>query len=291
MINENFDLSRFGRYYRTDIINGYSNFGISLLVMSTMAITVEVFSGLFGLTVKGQWNGAGEIVRLIMFGLFFIITIITAPSKIYGNLTDKKEGTQFLMLPASRLEKFLSMVIICCFVVPLLYIGIYAALDYLVTLVDPTAGISLIDLIGQWRNIAAEIINRIYIENVQIFIEEPQRILNPWLYIDDFLIWPLTFLLGAVFFKKSKISKTIGCYVAFSIVLSFIMSPIMTKGFNFDPETINGMNGIGPEMFEQMFPVPYWTLNHFVLVDTLSDAIWIIVLLWGIWYKLKNLKH
>lgn len=291
MDNNIFNMNRFGRYFKTDVINGAMNYGISLLVLAAMPVALEVFSGIYGLLFSGQWGTAGQMARILMFCLFLIVIITTAPSKMYGSLTDKKEGTQFVMLPVSAFEKFLSMILCSCIIVPVLFVLIYFSLDWLITVLDPDAGLSLVAMAGDLSDKLTGLLSEIQENSANDILFDPRGLVNPWLYIDDFIIWPLTFLLGAIWFKKSKIAKTIGCYVAISMILGLIITPLMTRGINFDPETIGQIENMDHAMIQQMFPGPFWVFNHLTLIDTISDSIWIIAVLWGIWYRVKNLKH
>ena len=121
MKNDVFSLKRFSRYFVTDLCAAISNYGISLLVLASMILTIDLFSGALSSLTSGSWSGIGLGGRSTLMFIFFLAAIISAPSKIYGHITGRKEGTAFLMLPASTLEKFISMVLICAAVVPLAY--------------------------------------------------------------------------------------------------------------------------------------------------------------------------
>ena len=100
MNSDIFNFKRFARYFKSDVTEACSNYGLSLLVMSSMPITIAVITGVLNVLTSGQWESSGLTSRILLFLLFFIITCITAPSKLYGSLTDKKEGTAFILIPA-----------------------------------------------------------------------------------------------------------------------------------------------------------------------------------------------
>ena len=135
MENEVFNFNRFWRYLKSDFNAFVSRYGISLLVMSTMAVTTDAFNGMFSFLLTGQWVGTVAPVRYLLFAIFGIIVMFTSPAKLYGYLTDRKEGSAFLMLPASRLEKYVSMVLITGVVVPFIFCLIYFGLDIVVCMV------------------------------------------------------------------------------------------------------------------------------------------------------------
>lgn len=108
MENDVFSISRFWRYLKSDFDSFISRYGITLLVISTMPVSCEVFKGVFSLMSRGKWEGLGVYPRLGLFALFGIIMLINAPSRVYGHITERKEGSAFLLLPVSRLEKYIS---------------------------------------------------------------------------------------------------------------------------------------------------------------------------------------
>ena len=122
MENEVFSLNRFWRYLKSDFDAFISKYGITLLVVSTMPITCDVFTGVFSLMNMGKWEGLEVYSRLAFFVMFGMILLISAPAKLYGHLTDRKEGSAFLLLPVSRLEKYISMILITCIVLPFIFI-------------------------------------------------------------------------------------------------------------------------------------------------------------------------
>ena len=297
MNSDIFNFKRFARYFKSDVTEACSNYGLSLLVMSSMPITIAVITGVLNVLTSGQWESSGLTSRILLFLLFFIITCITAPSKLYGSLTDKKEGTAFILIPASRLEKYLSMLIICCILVPVLFLDIYLALDFLVCAIDPTLASSDATLLSFFHNIRERLLHMgttIDWNEMSQFIKHSESLVKPWMYIDDMMSISLAFLLGAITFKKSKVSKTIGCLIVISIVLSMIATPLITRGSHLTAEMIEKMEMTGVTGIDdliEILPGQFWALNHLVLIDTINDILWIVGLLTGIWFRLKNMKH
>ena len=296
MNSDIFNFKRFARYFKSDVTEACSNYGLSLLVMSSMPITIAVITGVLNVLTSGQWESSGLTSRILLFLLFFIITCITAPSKLYGSLTDKKEGTAFILIPASRLEKYLSMLIICCILVPVLFLDIYLALDFLVCAIDPTLASSDATLLSFFHNIRERLLMGTTIDwnEMSQFIKHSESLVKPWMYIDDMMSISLAFLLGAITFKKSKVSKTIGCLIVISIVLSMIATPLITRGSHLPAEMIETMEMTGVTGIDdliEILPGQFWALNHLVLIDTINDILWIGGLLTGIWFRLKNMKH
>lgn len=295
MENEVFSMNRFWRYFKSDFNAFVSRYGITLLVMSTMAITTDAFNGLVSYILTGQWVGVVTPVRFLLFAIFGIVVVITAPAKLYGHLTDRKQGTAFIMLPASRLEKYISMILITGVILPLIFAVVYFGLDILVCKVDQTCGSSMFSLMffTDFKSIMANTINSVELLEWGQVLDNITSVFTPFLYMDDIFQSLMLFLLGALIFKTSKTGKTLGCLILLALSLELILSPIiaMTSLSKVQMLANTDMNGFTPEMFSQTFPLISWTLNHVVLVDTLCDGFVNCLILFLIWLRFSKMKH
>ena len=105
--------------------------------------------------------------------------------------------------------------------------------------------------------------------------------LNIKLELILFLDWVssiLTFVLGALCFKKSKVGKTILCLFAFSTILSTIAMIFFGH---------NGPDFIG--FFDDMDPIKAASIINWFL--NINFTVIIGGLLAGIYYRLRTLKH
>ena len=75
----------------------------------------------------------GETILL----LTTIVTIIT-PSKLYRRCNTVNSGIPFAMLPASKAEKYLSMLLQCTIIIPLSAFAIYFLTDFITTVITET---------------------------------------------------------------------------------------------------------------------------------------------------------
>ena len=289
MNNDVLNMNRFGRYLVTDVKNAIARYGISLLIMATISLTGYLLVGFFTMIVGEGWHSMGEIGRSMMMGITFIVLTITAPAKIYGFFTDKKEGSSFLMVPASPLEKTLSMIIICCVIVPLAFFAVYFALDQIVCLIDGNCGNSIIMLINNGKSLLIEAFQKISMESENV-IPDYSSLASPWIYVDDLAQSFLIFLLGALIFKSSKPAKTIGCLIIISIVLSMITTPIVMHGAveRFKDAAASNMT---PEELFQSFPFLSWSMKHAVLLDFISDTAVNIGLAIAIFFRVRKIQH
>ena len=125
------------------------------------------------------------------------------------------------MLPASRFEKYLSMMLISLVLVPLAFFLTYLLSDALVCLVDGKCGGSIF---SSWS-----IINNIDPSEEDIKLGGN----GLWFIVSWVLQTSSIFLLGALLFKKSKVLKTILSLFVISMLLSIIMVTVV-KVFHID---------------------------------------------------------
>ncbi|MBR4793583.1 MAG: hypothetical protein IK038_07955 [Bacteroidaceae bacterium] len=284
------NMNRFGRYLVTDIKNAIARYGVSLLVMATISLTAYLLVGFFTMIVGGGWHSLGEAGRLFFMGISFVVLTITAPAKIYGFITDKKEGSSYLMVPASSLEKTISMILVCCVILPLAFFAVYLSLDQIVCLIDGNCGESLLAAISNGQNILTDAFHKISLESENV-IPDYSSLACPWMYLDDIAQGFLVFLVGALIFKSSKPAKTVGCLILLSIVLSMITTPIIMHGAIERFKDAAAMENMTPEELFQSFPFLAWSMKHAVLLDFLSDTIVNIGLAIAIYFRVRKIKH
>ena len=289
--NDIFDFGRFGKYFTSDLRTCAANYGLTLFVISIIVqialyLTSVGMNGLFSQT----WQGPGVILRVSTFIIAMVCMTITMPVKCYGRITEKQYGSFWISIPASRLEKFLSMIILTCIVVPVIGVVLYLSVDWLICLVDKTCGQNIIagvisvikDLNIALDEMAAE---EIMLNGTLVSMDFIKQIYSPWLYIDEFFVMSLPFLLGAIFFKSAKTVKTFLMLAAIGATMSMIMTPL-TTGLVFD---IMGSAGNEEEIAARM--LNSGVMKNLGVIDTIADAITNLALMAGIWFRIKTLKH
>lgn len=283
MKNNTFSISRFGKYFVHDLKTQVKNIGMLWLVCVLMPVifyaTYMLFGNIFSPSghlyfIKDIGSGPKGIdgpILGVRFAVFVVTTMVLTmvfPSRAYGDITKKSEGSAWLMLPASRLEKYISMMVICLAVVPLTFIAGHLLCDWLVCLADPTCG----------KAMAAFNINSAIGQP-----DAPQFVANGfWLLYAMIIEYALTFLLGALIFKKWK--------VIFTIIALFVLSNILTPIL---AACISGMdwNEIGRK-------IENWCVDHADRLDfyfnaciNVGLAFWIAVCGTWSWFRLKNRQH
>ncbi len=294
MKNDIFNFRRFGKYFATDIRTCWANYGLSLLTISLIVPTVlYVVLTAFNLLLTSAWEGPEIGIRVFAFCVAMFCIIVTMPVKCYGKITEKQYGSFWLTLPASRLEKFISMFLMTCIIVPVTGIAIYLGMDALICALDHTCGnnltaaaVELIRKMGDMKELTMNLIDEsITIEDAALAQEIVSQLNSPLLYVDEIFGITLPFLLGALYFKSGKTVKTILVIFAFSTVFSIALTPIMESWAS---EVMAGMND-GTTVIRKLFDNGMF--KNLVLIDTISDTIFNVALMAGIWFRIKTLKH
>jgi hypothetical protein len=232
-------------------------------------------------------------MRFFVFCIAVACMVITMPVKCYGKITEKQYGSFWLTLPASRLEKFISMFLMTCIIVPFTGIAIYLGIDALICAFDHTCGnnlitgaIGLIRNMGDIKELTMNLVDEnITIEDSALIQDIFHQINSPLLYIDEIFGITLPFLLGAVFFKNGKTVKTILVLFAFSTAFSIAITPMMESWAS---EVMAGMND-DTTVIRRLFDNGLF--KNLVLIDTITDTVFNLALLAGIWFRIKTLKH
>lgn len=292
--NDIFNFRRFGRYFTSDLSTCWSNYGLSLLTISTLfPVGTYILTNAFNLVLRSTWNGPDIGLRSFIFIVATICLVVTMPVKCYGKITEKQYGSFWLTLPASRLEKFVSMFLMTCIIVPVLGFALHLGTDAIICALDHTCGktliagaAELIRNIGDMKELTMNFVDEtITVENAALVQEILGQVSNPWMYIDEIFGITLPFLLGAIYFKNGKTVKTILAIFAFSMATSIIMTPFLE---NWAVEIVKNANS-DPTAILQMFNNGIF--KNLVLIDTVSDTVFNLALMAGIWFRIKTLKH
>ncbi len=277
-MNNTFNIKRFGRYFAYDLKSRWNDQRVFLAVFALLPIIFYLVFLFFSM-VGHSFQVSSDYpltrpplpIRSSVFVMAASIFLVLFPSKAYGFLTDKAEGSAWIELPASRLEKFTSMMLISLIVIPVIFFLVYLISDGLVCLLDKSCGGSVF---SAWSNIHLN------------GIDDPEEVwfVNKgfWFMVNGVLQTVSVFLLGALIFKKGKVAKTILVLFALSIILSIIFGIIVST--------------IGPESFGEGFKL--WAKGHADRLDfwfnlAMNTVLAVVVIGCGIWswFRVKNLQH
>ena len=215
-MNNTFSFNRFKSLLLKDGKMYITNFGTGLIVFCCLNAIFWIFNLLFGSTSVSGF-------RFGMLCTWTALAMMLVPSKVYGTANLSREGVGFAMLPASSLEKFVSMFIYCAIVTPVVvFFGGY--------LVDTL--LSLFPFGGFEKPIHLYTINEVVrmMDNSEGVIQSsnmefsfndvfPIAAIRISLYV-GIIQWAAIFMLGNMLFKKHKAGKTLVCYMGISYVLS-----------------------------------------------------------------------
>ena len=267
-MNNVFDIKRFGKYFVYDLRRAKNNYLISLLLMGLMPVAFFLIYQFFSL-ITG--NGVTEMPAGMSIGAVVVsvfVVMMSAGARIYGSITEKRAGSDFLMLPASTLEKWLSMVLIVCIVLPVALFALLFVSDGIMGFLFPnTYGTRIFS-----SDYAKSIFDACSGEE-GFYFNLPGALFLNW--CESLLV----FTLGAVCFKKAKVAKTL----LFLMAISMVLSPLMLLIFgNIHIDTDWLMERLGDA--DKAIGAINWTLS--ILYTVVIGG-----LLAGLYCRLRTLKH
>ena len=288
-MNDIFNIRRFGKYFASDVRSCIGNYGLGMLLISLMGLITYAGTIIMGLIFNGCWDGPELGFRVLTFLVCLIVLVLTMPVKCYGRITEKKFGSQWLMIPASSFEKSLSMVIMTSIVMPVAVCIVYFGVDALLCTFDKTCGTSIFASIGSlidtFMSISvASSSDRVQFPDLAKFIKQ---VSNPWLYVDDIIGMFLITLTGAVLFKSGKTAKTCLAYIAITFMLGIAVTPFANAAYKEFADL--SFMAHTPEAMNQLFSAGIF--RHAALIDTINDTIFNLALIAAIYFRVKTLKH
>ena len=218
-MNNTFNFNRFKNLLLKDGKMYIRNFGTSLIVCCCLNAIFWIFNLLFG-------SSSESAFRFGMLCLWTGLAMMMVSEKVYGKANLSREGVSFAMLPASSLEKFVSMFIYCAIVTPIVvFFGGY--------LVDTL--LSFFPFGGFEKPIHLYTINEVVrmIDNSEGVVQAggmvvsftdvfPVAAIRISLYV-GIVQWAAIFMLGNMLFKKRKAGRTFACYLGISYLLSTLL--------------------------------------------------------------------
>lgn len=139
-MNNTFDFTRFKKVLARDFRATYSRFGLAMLILILVDVTVWMLCLAGRLGTDSDSLGHCFVYdptlsfRISCLSNVIIIAFAIAPSIIYRSCNLKGRGNYYAMLPASHLEKYLSMFLYCCIFAPIVVFLGSLLVDILLTL-------------------------------------------------------------------------------------------------------------------------------------------------------------
>ena len=279
-MNNTFAFNRFKNLLLKDGKMYIRNFGTSLIVWCCLNAIFWIFNLVFG-------SSSESAFRFGMLCTWTGLAIMMVPSKVYGNANLSREGVGFAMLPASSLEKFVSMFLYCAIVTPVVvFFGGY--------LVD--ALLSLFPFGGFEEPIHLYTINEVVrmIDNSEGVVQSsnmelsfgdvfPVGVIRTSLYV-GIIQWAAIFMLGNMVFKKHKAGKTFASYLGISYVLSTIFGLAFTSSSSRLKQWLENMDSVSEE---EMIQIAHNGMICGMVVGIIITG----VLLFFTYHKIKTQKY
>lgn len=266
-----FDFSRFGKFLTYDIVNAKSRYGLSALITGLFPAVVFVFFQLFSLVFTGAFEPLPLPVKIMAFVCILVVMTVAAPVKLYGFLTEKRAGSDWLMIPASSLEKFISMLIVLCIVLPLTVLLTSGLADILLGSAFPVAyGDSMV---LNMKDLAGKVMDFFKAnEHITVTVAGYATfVLNIWQSI-------VLFALGAMVFKSGKVAKTIlACFLVGSVISSLLFLCV---------------SGLDMEIYIDSLDIAGEKAQF--IINTYANICYTLffgVVLGAIYYRIRTLKH
>ena len=265
-MNKTFDIKRFGNVLRHDAMSYLQNFGWTLVVL--LAIPILIWFILYI-----NMDDIEAVVNYGRYGFLLVLAIIAmilAPSRLYKNANDSRKGIQFAMLPASNLEKFLSMSIYCLVVTPILYLAGAVAID------------SILALIPGKNPYGGFVFGGIF-DTIIVMVELTDDLdLLPLPFYQVFLFLPYVsiFMFTNMIFKRRKVSKTIGILALIGIIFMVIFIRVIILNY----ENIYEYDTIPDDTQEVLVKCAYYGYYVFNIILT-------SVMLYLTYYKIRKQKY
>ena len=276
-MSEIFNFQRFWTYFKYDLKQMWRNHSKAAIVIGGSIAFRYVIWVLFSLVFTQTWTAPHIIARVAVFFIAYVV-LIFYQTRTYGYLTEKKAGSAWLMIPASRTEKFVSMLLMTLIVIPVLFVAVFFLLDAFLSLVDPTYGQTLVGaLFGNWDEIVKGF-NSLNAESPLTFSLSAVIVMTVFSLFSNLLY----FLLCGICFKKNKIVAAI----AISFGLSFALS--ILNGI-FIPLILKSPDGLVRITTDEVEGARFIAglLNFTEILCILI----VIGLAWGIWRRIKTIQH
>ena len=272
-MNEIFDFNRFWTYFKYDLKQMWRNHSKAAIMIGGASAIFYVIWVLVSLVFAQHWSSPPIVARVVVFALAFTILELYMV-RAYGYLTEKKAGSAWLMIPASKTEKFVSMILMVCIVIPLLFLVAYAVIDGILALVDPTYGQALISGgAGAYTKM---------LQGLSTLSNE-----SPITFTASSLIFPaiislfcnfLYFHLCGICFKKNKLVGAIAILFGLSLVLSLLTGIFVPQYVQYIDLDMSDMQ------------VARW-FTGLMNAGIIFSCLLTIGLGWGVWRRIKTIQH
>ncbi len=283
-MNNKFDWNRFCKVVNKDFRNMWPMFGTTMIILAVLPFAVWLFMTVIGVDVP-----LDPAFRLIMIqGVAYIAAMMT-PSRMYRTWNLRNEGIYYAMLPATKLEKYLSALLFSLVVCPLVvYLGSFV-LDMFLTalpfgawedwLWESKVGFPFILDLG---TILSEMATAdAGVDTFRMLYFGTMYNISCWL---GYICTVMMFLFTATLFKRHKVLQTILWLYVINFVLSIVLIPVFMVVFGsadfmeWVTDLITNMSG------QQM-------ANWFFGITNGFNLLLIALFVWLSWRRLNRMAY
>lgn len=267
MTSNTFDFNRFCRVVYRDLTRVWPTMGTTLLVLVLIPFALWLMGAVFGFTVPGG-------IRWGLILLLPLLVCVMTPSRLYRTANLRGEGIHFAMLPASKLEKWLSMLLYTLVVLPLASLLAALVLDSVLTLIPSWAFDGFVwqaDWISPFADVFDGGISSGLL-TLLVFLEAAG--------------YALLFMMTNTIFRKHKVLQTLLWVYLVHFVLSLVGIPLLSM---FDYEGLSDYLSTWFENHDEEHIVV--VLNRLLALYCGVHALWCALLGWIGWRRLDRMQY
>lgn len=223
-MNNIFNWKRFRNVVIKDFRNLLPTYGITMLILAALPVAVWLLRVVFQSPTV-----ASPDTRLAVIELLAVVAAIMAPSRLYRTWNLRGEGIYFAMLPASKVEKYLSALLYTVVLCPLIVLAGGIALDMLLTAL-PFG--SYHEWIWQQEPTMSQLHNGVTYNGEAI--EYRYVAIGLWgmaILIAGYLATCMLFLWTSTLFQRHKVIKTLLWIMLVFFLFTVIVVPIASIAF------------------------------------------------------------
>ena len=283
-MNNKFDWNRFCKVVNKDFRNIWHTFGPTMLILAVLPFAVWLFIAV----LKNDASMPPDFRLAMIEGLAYLAALL-APSRLYRTWNLRNEGIYYAMLPATKLEKYISALLFSLVVCPLgVYLGSFV-LDMFLTalpfgawedwLWESKVGFPFILDLG---TILSEMATAdAGVDTFRMLYFGTMYNISCWL---SYICTVMMFVFTATLFKKHKVLQTILWLYVINFVLSIVLIPVFMVVFgNADfmewvTDLITNMSG------QQM-------ANWFFGITNGFNLLLIALFVWLSWRRLNRMAY
>lgn len=266
-MNPFFSLKRFSLLVLKHWADNRKRYGLTVLAFIGLLITWFVFAWLTGVDAPM----ARELQMVTFFFSLFAVGTFYA-SQYFSHLGSRAKGINFLLVPASALEKLLCSLLYTVFLFFIVFIAAYYLVDFL-----------MVAIAGRFTGAGKPAVVNVF--RVIVLRFNKDTTLNFLLF---FFSVQSAFLLGSVYFEKYSFIKTIiGGFVAGFILFCFLYlfnEALLPEG-DYPRGFLTGYRVYVDGVHDRFIKAPAWIghLFHFVLMYAVAPFAWIVT-----YFRLKE---